>query len=91
MDYRIVIETEASGKKWYYVQKRYLIFFWDYLKEIKDMSMYAHKIGWNTLEEAEKHIESDINYIHAQNQKKIVNREYINYPPSGFDWKVINN
>jgi len=75
--YRIVIETEASGKKWYYVQKRYLTFFWEYLSEVRDMSMCAYRIGWNTLEEAEKHIESDINSIHTENQKKIVNREYI--------------
>jgi len=75
--YRIVIETEASGKKWYYVQKRYLTFFWKYLSEVRDMSMCAHRISCNTLEEAEMHIESDINFFYSQNQKKIVKREYI--------------
>ena len=45
MDYRIVIETEASGKKWYYVQRRYLFYFWRYLSEVRDISMYAYRIG----------------------------------------------
>jgi len=62
MKYRIVIETEASGKEWYYVQKRFLTYFWRYLREVGDMSMCAYKIGWNTLEEAEQHIQSEVNY-----------------------------
>ena len=75
MDYRIIIETEASGKKWYYVQKRFAIYFWRYLSEVRDMSMAAYKIGWNTLEEAEQHIQNEVNYEYANNQKKIIKRE----------------
>lgn len=67
MDYRIVIETEASGKKWYYVQRRYLLYFWRYL----------NAIGWHSLEEAEANIQSDVNIRYANDQKKIVKREYI--------------
>jgi hypothetical protein len=74
MDYRIIIETEASGREWYYVQYRYLLFFWKYHTEIRDISMCAHKVGWNTLEEAVQHIQSDINWRYSQNQKKIVKR-----------------
>lgn len=84
MDYRIVIETEASGKKWYYVQRRYLLYFWRYLREVRDISMYgaaththAHKIGWHSLEEAEAHIQSDVNTRYENDQNKIVKREYI--------------
>jgi hypothetical protein len=40
MNYRIVIETEKSGKKWYYVQRLYLLYFWFYLRDVKDMSMH---------------------------------------------------
>lgn len=78
MDYRIIIETEASGKKWYYVQRCYLLNFWRYLREVRDMSMYAYKIGWYSLEEAEAHIQSDVNARYANDQNKIVKREYIN-------------
>lgn len=77
-NYRVVIETEASGKKWYYVQRRYLFCFWHYLREARDISMYAYKIGWHSLEEADSHIQSDINLRYEINQKKIIKREYIN-------------
>jgi len=77
MNYRVVIETEASGKKWYYVQKRFMWYFWRYLSESRDMSLRAYKIGWHCLHEAEAHIQSDVNYTYSQDQKKIVKREYI--------------
>ena len=77
MKYRIVIETEASGKKWYYVQKRFLTYFWQYLSEVRDMSMRSYRVVFSTLEEAEKEIQSDVNYEYNQSQKKIVKREYI--------------
>jgi len=77
MKYRIVIETEASGKKWYYIQKRFLTYFWRYLTEVRGMSMSSYRVGFSTLEEAEKEIESDVNYEYKQSQKKIVKREYI--------------
>lgn len=75
MNYRIIIETEASGKKWYYAQRRYLLFFWCYLK-YEDISTDG-KIGWHLLENAEAHIEYDVNSRYENNQKKIVKREYI--------------
>ena len=75
MDYRIIIETQRDGKQWFYVQKRYLLYFWRYLREVRDMSMYAYKIGWNTLEEAEQHIQNDVNWEYAQSQKKVAKRE----------------
>lgn len=75
MDYRIIIETQKNGKQWFYVQKRYLLYFWLYLREVRDISMYAYKIGWNTLEEAEQHIQNNVNWEHAQKQTKIIKRE----------------
>jgi hypothetical protein len=78
MKYRIVVETEASGIKWYSVQKKYLFYFWRYLREVRDMSMYAHKISWHTLSGAEAHIQSEIDSEYKNSQKKIIKREYIN-------------
>lgn len=78
-NYRIVIETEASGKKWYYVQRRFLFIFWRYLTEVRDISMCAYKIGWTSLSEAEEHIKSDIRSRDSENQKKIIKRDYT-YP-----------
>jgi hypothetical protein len=78
MKYRIIIETEASGKKLYSVQKKHLFYFWRYFREIRDIGMYAYKKYWLTLEEAEEHIQSDINNDYETNQKKIIKREYIN-------------
>ena len=78
MKYRIIIETEASGKKWYSVQKKYLFYFWRHLREVRDMSMHAYRIYWLTLEDAEAHIQSEVDNEYANNQKKIVKREYIN-------------
>ena len=75
MDYRIIIETQRDGKQWFYVQKSFMLYFWRYLTEVRDMSMCAYKIGWNTLEEAEAHIQSEVNYEYAQSQKKIAKRE----------------
>ena len=77
IDYRIIIETQRDGKKWFYVQKSFMLYFWRYLREVRDMSMYAYKIGWNTLEEAEQHIQKDVDWDYAQNQKKIVKREVV--------------
>jgi len=77
MDYRIIIETEASGKKWYYVQRCYLLYFWRHLREVRDISMYAYKIEWHSLEEAEAHIQSDVNARYANDQNKVVKREYL--------------
>ncbi len=71
MNYRIIVETEESGKKWYYVQKRWAFFFWKYLREVRDMTMTAYRIEWDTLEKAEQRIQDEINY----RKKKIVKRE----------------
>lgn len=77
-EYRIIIETEKSGKKWYYVQKSYLEYFWRYLTEIRDISMSAYRVGWNTLEEAEQYIQSEVNFEYRKSQEKIVKREILN-------------
>jgi len=77
MKYRIVIETEASGKKWYYVQKRFLTYFWRYLSEVRDMSMSLCRVGFSTLEEAEEYLQYDVDSDYQKQQRKIIKREYI--------------
>ncbi len=67
-DYRLVIETEVSGKKWYYVQKRFMWYFWRYLHQ---------ESGFSSTQEAEVHIQSDINNSYSQEQKRIIKREYV--------------
>ena len=75
MDYRIVIETERSGKKWYCVQKRFLLYFWQYMREVRDITMYKYRRHFETMEEAERCIQDDVNYQYERNQSKIVKRE----------------
>lgn len=77
MNYRIVIKTKASGNKKYYIQKRRLIYFWRYLREIRDISMYAYVVSFDSLEEAKKRIQLDINDDYIRSQKKIVKCEYL--------------
>jgi len=53
MKYRIIIETEKSGKKWYYIQQRFLFYFW----------VYLNGFYFSTLEEAQEclqyHVDDD--------------------------------
>jgi len=77
MDYRIVIETEVSGKKWYYIQKRYLFCFWNYVRKIRDTSMYPYRMVLQSLEDVESYIQSDIDTGRANKQSKIIKREYV--------------
>jgi hypothetical protein len=75
MKYRIIIETETSGKKWYYIQENFLFFFWRYLSEIRDMSMSLCRVGFSTLEEAQKYLQYNIDNDYKKQQSKIIKRE----------------
>lgn len=75
MNYRIVIETQVSGKKLYYVQRRILFVWICYREEVGwDKSQ---KICMNSLEEAETFIETKITSKFKKTQQKIKSREYI--------------
>ena len=78
MDYRIIVETERSGKKRYYIQKRVWWYFWAYLRECRDISMYQYRIWFDELAEAEQKIQSDVNADYANSQSKIVSKEILN-------------
>jgi len=75
MKYRIIIETELSGKKWYYIQKRFLIYFWSYLSEVRDISMSLYRVGFSTLEEAKECIQYHIDDDYKEQQRKIIKKE----------------
>jgi len=74
-NYRIIIETTRSGQKYYYVQKRYLRYFWFYLSEVRDVSMTRYRLKFDSLEKAESHIKKHVEFIHQRKQSKVIKRE----------------
>jgi len=77
MEYRIIIETEMSGKKWFYVQRKWLGILWVYLGEVRDISMAIYTIVFDELKKAEEHIQSLIDAEYARRQSKIIKREVV--------------
>jgi hypothetical protein len=75
VEYRIIIETDVKGRKYYYIQKRFALFFWIYLSQITDMSMCSYRILFDTIEEAEDCIKREAEKEYEKSQKKIVKRE----------------
>ncbi len=85
MEYRIIIETERSGKRWLFVQRRFLHYFWKYLREdnartvgiftFPNMPTMSRNGGWGTIDDARAHLQCNIDYDYAQSQKKIVKVE----------------
>lgn len=75
MRYRIIIETEANGKKWYYVQKKFLIYFWTYLPEVRGTSMSLFRVGFSTLEEAKEYLQYNVDDDYQKQSRKIIKRE----------------
>ena len=73
--YRILIETEASGKKWYTPQRRCCLIFWVGIKIYK-RGILRGTIN-DTLEGAEYSIKRDIEQQELSLQKKIIKREYL--------------
>lgn len=74
--YRVVIETERSGKKWYYVQKKGFL-FWRYVREVYDVSMQTQRVGYSSMEEAEEAIKFEVDYDNIMYNKQIVKKEYL--------------
>jgi hypothetical protein len=65
MKYRIIIETEKSGKKWYYVQQRFLFYFWTHL----------NGVCCSTLEQAQEYLQYYVDDDYQKQQSKIIKRE----------------
>lgn len=77
MEYRIIIETEVSGKKWFYVQRKWFGVLWVYLGEVRDITMATYTIVFDELKKAEEHIQSLIDAEYAKRQSKIIKREVL--------------
>ncbi len=75
MDYRIIVETEKSGRKRYYIQKSFLWYFWIYLRECRDITMYRYRVWFDTLLEAEQEIQSAVNSDYERSQQRVIKRE----------------
>lgn len=76
MNYRIVIETEKSGKEHFYVQKKNFLGIWKYERKTMDITMYKYKIHFKDLDEAKSYIDSEIESLEEYKNSKIVRREY---------------
>lgn len=76
MKYRISIETEASGKQWFYPQKR-VFFIWVYFYE-KLSPHYCETIRYDSLESAKRFVEVEKEIILEKKQKKIIQKEIYN-------------
>ncbi len=76
MEYRIIIETERSGNKWFLVQKKFLG-LWFYLRECRDITMREYIIYFDELKKAEEHIQSLIDAEYERRQSKIIKREVL--------------
>jgi len=80
MEYRIIIETERSGKKWFYVQKKWLGLFWIYLRKYSQVLLY-----FDELKKAKEHIQSLIDAEYARRQSKIIKREVLITKTTNYD------
>lgn len=79
--YRVVVETEESGHKFYYIQKRCCLFFWKYLKEYfytSNFTWFSYRIPISSLEKAQQNIENLINEEKESKIKiKIIKKEIL--------------
>ena len=79
MQYRIIVETEKSGREWFYIQYRYLGLFWRYLREIRDNSGNKYKVGYKTQEEANFQLEMH-KLRERENQVRVIEKKEISKP-----------
>jgi hypothetical protein len=71
-NYRIIVETELSGKQWFYVQKKCLFVFWQYFYVVRGC-----KIGYQNLEQAIIYMNSLIAEKEQEKQRSVVKTEVI--------------
>ena len=79
MKYRIVIETERSGDKHYYVQYK-LLWFWLYRRVMVGYDGGTIRREYDTLKDAQDCINSLILAARQEELQEIVSREKIIYP-----------
>lgn len=72
MKYRILIETEKSGRQWYYVQTRWWRYFWRDQKSPRDLTMAKYRTAYASLEAAQQQIQQEVDAAYARERQKIV-------------------
>lgn len=75
-NYRIEIITKADGDRIFYVQRRFLYFFWFYFTEIRDVSDIEFRIEFYSLEQAENFIDREVDRKEWLKTQRVVKKEY---------------
>lgn len=74
--YRIVVKTNTIGENLYYIQYK-SFFFWKYLREYRDLTMYPYKIECETIELAKAIIQGDIKRRRDNKLRKIIKTQIV--------------
>ncbi len=77
MRYRIIKEVQKNGKELFYVQKRGLFYFWRYVRQVQDITMYSYRVTFTSLNDAENFVKEDVRYRHQKNQERVVRSEVV--------------
>ncbi|WP_395073799.1 hypothetical protein [Flavobacterium sp.] len=77
MKYRIIVKTEKSGIKKYYIQKKIFSVFWIYLKEYLDITMYKYRTWFHHSSQAKEKIEKLIYNDFRITQSKVIKTEIL--------------
>ena len=75
MEYRIVVETQKSGKDLIFVQFKVFYLFWLYVTQTVSMEGHRQVISFTSLEDAENYITEKANKKYTQSQLKIVKQK----------------
>jgi hypothetical protein len=78
MQYRIIVETQASGIENFYVQKKIFCLFWFYFRKTIDITMYKHKVLFSNIEDAKIAIQHDKSRLAWLKSQKIIKRQILN-------------
>ena len=68
MRYRIVLKTRRDGHFNFYIQYRWLIYFWRYT---------ASKYPFDTLKEADEAVQRRVNDDYEKHQSKVIKKETV--------------
>jgi len=79
MKYRIVKKTLKSGEEWYYIQEKFLFFFWRYKTQLIGMN-YSTYIMYNLFADAIEAVRILSNYDYDAKMQKAVKTEIIQPP-----------
>ncbi len=75
-NYRIVVKTNAEGNKTYYLQKRFLNFFWRYEKKYYGGGWYE-RFSCGTLDMVDVYLSNKMEILKERKKRQTVKTEYI--------------